>query len=253
MTTPILEVLDVHQSFGGVKAVNGATFQVLAGEITGLIGPNGAGKSSLCGVVAGALKPEAGRVVFLSTDITGKPSWFVARKGLIRTFQLSGEFAGLTVLENLIAAAPHQRGESVLGAFRGRRFWVGQERELVQEARELLDRVGLLNKEDEYAGNLSGGQKRLLEITRALMCRPRLLLLDEPMAGVHADVASRIADYLMSLATDGLSVLMIEHELALVERLCNRVIVMAQGRVISQGSMSVLRSEKAVQDAYLIG
>jgi ABC-type branched-subunit amino acid transport system ATPase component len=245
--------MDVHRAFGGVKAVNGASFSVAAGRITGLIGPNGAGKSTICGLIAGALQPDSGHILLDGRDIGGRPAYQVSRAGVVRTFQLSSEFAKLTVLENLVAAAPSQRGESLLGAMLGRRYWGPQERANVHRARELLDRVGLIGKQDEYAGNLSGGQKRLVEITRALMAEPRMLLLDEPMAGIHPNLAHSVADYLARLAEGGLTMLMIEHELGLVERLCDTVIVMAQGRVISEGRMDEVRQHQAVLDAYLVG
>lgn len=250
---PLLEVVDVHRAFGGVKAVDGAQFEVSRGRITGLIGPNGAGKSTMCGIIAGAIQPDRGQVLFDGRDIASQPAYKVSRAGVVRTFQLSSEFAKLTVLENLLTAVPGQRGESVVGMLLGPSYWKAQERRNVNKARELLHRVGLLAKEDEPAGKLSGGQKRLVEITRALMAEPRMLLLDEPMAGIHPNLAHSIADYLASLAEDGLTMLMIEHELGLVERLCDNVIVMAQGRVISQGTMSDVRLQREVLDAYLVG
>jgi ABC-type branched-subunit amino acid transport system ATPase component len=242
LPAPALAVQDLHREFGGVHAVNGASFTVPSGRITGLIGPNGAGKSTALNIIAGALKPGAGTVSFQGKDITGLPAYKVARCGIIRTFQLSSEFAALTVLENLLVAAPAQRGEALWQAALGKRYWRPQERAMVERA-----------KEDEYAGNLSGGQKRLLELMRGLMANPALLLLDEPMAGVNPSLARRIEQHLADLVGEGLTMLMIEHELAVVERLCDPVIVMAQGRVISQGTMAGIRSDQGVLDAYLIG
>ena len=248
-----LTVADLHREFGGVHAVNGASFEVPEGRITGLIGPNGAGKSTVLNLVAGALKPTAGRISYRGQDITGLPSYKVARRGIIRTFQLSSEFSGLTVLENLLVAAPGQRGEALWQAALGKRYWRRHERAVVQRARQLLARFDMSAKEDEYAGNLSGGQKRLLEVMRGLMADPALLLLDEPMAGVNPSLARKIERYLLDLRAEGLTMLMIEHELAVVERLCDAVIVMAQGRVISQGTMAEVRTDREVLDAYLIG
>src|SRR5579872_5516404 len=162
----LLTVTDLHRQFGGVHAVNGASFQVPPGRITGLIGPNGAGKSTALNIIAGALKPSAGTVSYRGKDITGLPSYKVARRGIIRTFQLSSEFAALTVLENLLVAAPAQRGEALWQAALGKRYWRPQERATVERARQLLVRFDMSAKEDEYAGNLSGGQKRLLELMR---------------------------------------------------------------------------------------
>jgi branched-chain amino acid transport system permease protein len=249
----LLAVTDLHRQFGGVHAVNGASFQVPPGRITGLIGPNGAGKTTALNVIAGTLKPTAGNISYRGQDITGLPSYRVARRGIIRTFQISSEFAWLTVLENLLVAAPGQRGEALWQAALGKRYWQPHERKMVQRARELLARFDMSAKEDEYAGNLSGGQKRLLELMRGLMADPALLLLDEPMAGVNPSLARRIEQHLIDLRDEGLTMLMIEHELAVVERLCDPVIVMAQGRVISQGTMAEVRTDREVLDAYLIG
>ena len=253
LSAPVLAVQDLHREFGGVHAVNGASFTVPPGRITGLIGPNGAGKSTALNIIAGALKPSAGTVSYQGKDVTALPSYRVARRGIIRTFQLSSEFAALTVLENLLVAVPGQRGETLAGALRGKRYWRDQELELVARARQLLRRFDMSSKEEEYAGNLSGGQKRLLELMRGLMANPTLLLLDEPMAGVNPSLARRIEQHLADLAGEGLTMLMIEHELAVVERLCDPVVVMAQGRVISQGTMADIRSDQEVLDAYLIG
>jgi branched-chain amino acid transport system permease protein len=252
-TGTLLTVTDLHRQFGGVHAVNGASFQVPPGQITGLIGPNGAGKSTALNVIAGALKPTAGKISYRGQDITGLTAYKVARHGITRTFQISSEFARLTVLENLLVAAPGQRGEALWQAALGKRYWRPYERKMVQRARELLARFDMSAKEDEYAGNLSGGQKRLLELMRGLMSDPALLLLDEPMAGVNPSLARRIEQHLLDLRSEGLTMLMIEHELAVVERLCDPVIVMAQGRVISQGTMAEVRTDREVLDAYLIG
>jgi branched-chain amino acid transport system permease protein len=253
LSAPVLAVQDLHREFGGVHAVNGASFTVPPGRITGLIGPNGAGKSTALNIIAGALKPSAGTVSYQGKDVTALPSYRVARRGIIRTFQLSSEFAALTVLENLLVAAPVQRGETLWQAALGKRYWRPQERALVERARQLMARFDMSAKEDEYAGNLSGGQKRLLELMRGLMANPTLLLLDEPMAGVNPSLARRIEPHLADLAGEGLTMLMIEHELAVVERLCDSIVVMAQGRVISEGTMADIRSDQEVLDAYLIG
>ena len=252
-TDRILEVRDVQRDFGGVKAVDGASFGALRGRITGLIGPNGAGKSTLMGVVAGAIKTTAGTITFDGQDVSGFPAHKIARAGLIRTFQLSAEFGKLTVLENMLVAPMHQKGESLWGAELGRLYWGRDEDALVDRARALLDRFGMTPKENELAGNLSGGQKRLLEIMRGLMALPKMLLLDEPFAGVNPTLAREIEQYLLDLRAEGLSMIMVEHELSVVERVCDPVVVMAQGKVIAEGSMGDVRSRQEVLDAYLVG
>jgi ABC-type branched-subunit amino acid transport system ATPase component len=253
MPDAILSVRDVRRDFGGVRAVDGATFTAERGRITGLIGPNGAGKSTLMGIVAGAIKPTGGTVTFDGADITGMPPHRVARRGLIRTFQLSAEFSKLTVLENLLVAVPHQKGESLWGAELGRLYWGRDEGARVAQARDVLDRFAMSPKENELAGNLSGGQKRLLEIMRALMATPKLLLLDEPFAGVNPTLAREIERYLLNLRDEGLSMIMVEHELAVVERLCDPVVVMAQGRVIAEGAMGDVGAREEVLRAYIVG
>ena len=248
-----LRVTGVSRSFGGVHAVNDCTFEVRQGTITGLIGPNGAGKSTMLNVLAGALKPNNGSIHFHDQEIAGLPAFKIARMGIARTFQLSSEFARLTVLENLMVPPLHQRGDSVWAALVGPRVWMREERVHLTEAWALLERFNLAPLAQEYAGNLSGGQKRLLELARALQLRPRLLLLDEPMAGVNPALISQLADYIADLKQDGLTVVMVEHEMGTVERLCNPIIVMAQGRVLAEGSMADIRANPAVVSAYLSG
>jgi branched-chain amino acid transport system permease protein len=249
----ILEVERLMRRFGGVAAVDGVSFTVRRGSITGLIGPNGAGKSTALSVISGFLQPSGDSVRFEGTDVTGQPAHELARRGLVRTFQLAREFRGLTTLENLLVAAPCQRGERALGILAGGWYWGEQERELVARARGLLARFEMADKEDELARNLSGGQKRALEVMRALMTQPRLLLLDEPMAGLSPRLAERFEEVLLELRGEGLSVLLVEHELDVVDRLCDHVVVMAQGQVISTGRMAELRTRREVQDAYVLG
>ena len=253
VSEPMLGARDIHRHFEGMHAVDGVSIEIMPGRITGLIGPNGAGKSTLMAVLAGTLPASSGTIVFQGEDISRLPAYQRARRGLVRTFQLPSEFGQLTVLENLLVAAPDNRGESLLGALLGKRYWMPDETRLVAQARGLLKRFGLLPKESDYAGMLSGGQKRLVEIMRALMLRPRLLLLDEPMSGVHPSIVNEIAGYLEQLRDDGLTILMVEHELHIVDRLCDPVIVMAQGKVIGRGSMAALRRQPEVVDAYLVG
>ncbi len=244
---------DVHRHFEGMRAVDGVSLEVAKGKITGLIGPNGAGKSTFLAVLAGTLPASHGRILLEGDNVTRLPAYARARRGLVRTFQLPSEFGRLTVLENLLVAAPHHRGDSLFGALMGRRYWLRDEERLVTEARGLLQRFGMSAKESDYAGTMSGGQKRLIEIMRALMLHPRCLLLDEPMSGVHPRVIEQIQYYLQVLRSDGLTILMVEHELHLVEQLCDSVFVMAQGKLIGSGTMASLRRQREIVDAYLVG
>ena len=252
-TRSMLAARDMHRHFEGMRAVDGVSIEVPKGQITGLIGPNGAGKSTFLAVLAGTLPATSGTIVFEGEDITRLPAYTRARKGLVRTFQLPSEFARLTVLENLLVAAPKHKGDSLFGALMGKRYWIEDERRLVDQARALLKRFGMSAKESDYAGEMSGGQKRLIEIMRALMLEPRCLLLDEPMSGVHPRVVEEIRFYLQSLRAEGLTILMVEHELHLVDQLCDSVVVMAQGKVIGSGTMSNLRRQREIVDAYLVG
>jgi ABC-type branched-subunit amino acid transport system ATPase component len=249
----IAEVHELARHFGGVQAVNGASFGVRRGTITGLIGPNGAGKSTVVNVISGFMAPTAGRVLFDGDDVTGWPTHRIARRGLVRTFQLSSECPRLTVMENLLIAAPDVAGSGVGGSLLGKRRWRHSEQVAVEAARELLGRCGLASAEDAYAGELSGGQKRLLEIARGLMTRPSLLLLDEPFAGINPTLALDVERLLTELRAAGLTMVLIEHELDAVERLCDNIVAMALGRVIAVGTMQELRANQEVVDAYLGG
>ncbi len=249
----ILSVADVTKDFGGVHAVAGVSLSVGRGSLTGLIGPNGAGKSTLLSLLAGTEKVSSGRITYLGSDITGRPAFRRARIGLVRTFQLASEFKRLTVMENLLSAVPANRGDSFLGALAGRRYWRRDEAAATARAADLLERFGLAAKANDYAGELSGGQRRLVEIMRALMTEPDLLLLDEPMAGVHPELARRIGQALRELCRQGMTILMVEHELAIMDEFCDPVIVMADGRVLAEGTMAELRGRTEVVEAYLVG
>jgi ABC-type branched-subunit amino acid transport system ATPase component len=251
--TVILDVDRLEKHYGGVHAVDGVSFTVERGSITGLIGPNGAGKSTALAIIGGYVSPTAGRIHFDGADITGYPMHARARIGLVRTFQMARVFGNLTTIENLLVAVPRQRGESAAGILAGKRYWRGEERQLVENARALLDTFGMSTNADDPARTLSGGQKRAVEIMRALMMKPKLLLLDEPMAGLSPSLSRQLEDMLLRLAGDGLSLLLVEHELDTVDRLCGKVVVMAQGRVLSEGRMAELRLSREVQDAYVIG
>jgi branched-chain amino acid transport system permease protein len=249
----VLQAVDLSRDFGGVHAVSGVTLSVRRGTVTGLIGPNGAGKSTLLSLLAGTERASAGQVFYQGADVTGLPAFRRARLGLVRTFQLASEFRRLTVMENLLCAAPGNRGETMRGAFAGRRYWRGDEAAAVAKAAGILERFGLETLANSYAGDLSGGQRRLVEIMRALMTDPTMLLLDEPMAGVHPELARRIGNLLTELSRDGLTVLMVEHELAIMDEFCDPVIVMAEGSVLAEGTMAQLRARSEVVEAYLVG
>jgi len=251
--TIALEVVELRMHFGGVHAVAGASFEIAEGAITGLIGPNGAGKSTVIDVVSGFRKPTAGRVVYQGVDIASWPAHRVARAGMIRTFQLSSEFARLSVMENLLAAMPGLRGSTVGGALRGPRHWRRAEADAVERGYELLERFGLEGRADDFAGELSGGQKRLLEIARAVAARPRILLLDEPFAGVNPTLAGEVESALTGLRDEGLTMVLVEHDMGAVERLCEDVVVMAEGRALARGTMAEIAANREVADAYLGG
>jgi branched-chain amino acid transport system ATP-binding protein/branched-chain amino acid transport system permease protein len=249
----VLSVEGLTKSFNGVEVVSDVSFEILHGRVTGLIGPNGAGKSTTLAMLAGTLKSTSGRIIYEGRDITSMPSHRRARAGLVRTFQLASEFKKLTVLENLVSAIPRQSGDSFRGALRGRRYWGVEDRANIERALELLEGFGLSKYADEYAGGLSGGQRRLVEIMRALLAEPKVLLLDEPMAGIHPNLAHRIGDQLTRMAGAGMTVVMVEHELAMMDAYCDPVIVLAEGRVLSQGTMAELRQRPEVVEAYLVG
>lgn len=247
---PILEVRELRKNFGGVEAVSGASFEIPRRGITGLIGPNGAGKSTAVSMIAGSIRPSSGSIMFDGRDITRLPAKSRARLGLIRTFQLSSEFPKLTVLENLLVAAPTS-SESLRQSLMGRRAWQAERDRAVAAAFALLSEFGLEDKANGYAGQLSGGQKRIIEIARALMTNPRLLLLDEPMAGVSPAMRPRIVEHLIALRDQGLPMLLVEHEMSVIEQCCDQVIVMARGQKLAEGTMADVRANVEVREAYL--
>ncbi len=249
----VLQATDVSREFGGVHAVSGVSLSVSRGTLTGLIGPNGAGKSTLLALLAGTDRVSGGTIRYQGQDLTDVPAFRRARLGLVRTFQLASEFKRLTVLENLLAAAPGNRGDGFFGAAAGRRYWRDDEAAAIAKAADILHKFGLESLSNSYAGDLSGGQRRLVEIMRALMTDPQMLLLDEPMAGVHPELARRIGDLLLGLCRDGMTILMVEHELAIMDEFCDPVIVMAEGSVLAQGTMAQLRDRAEVVEAYLVG
>ena len=237
-----LAVTGLVKHFGGHYAVDGATFEVERGSITGLIGPNGAGKTTCFNCIAGALKPDEGRVRFAGEDITGLPPYRVFRRGLTRTFQIPQELGAMTVLENLMVVPAGQAGEHVVESWL--RPWrvAAQEREIAARALEVLAEVDLAHEAHNYAGNLS----------RALMSSPSLILLDEPSAGVNPALTRRIVDHIQGLRERlGITFLVIAHDMDLMTRLCERLIVMADGRVLIEGEPQAVLEDEEVQAAYL--
>ncbi|HEY2543776.1 MAG TPA: ABC transporter ATP-binding protein [Gaiellaceae bacterium] len=241
----------ITKAFQGVHAVNGATFDVPEGQLTALIGPNGAGKTTVVNILSGAMTCDSGRAFIGETEITNRPSYKIARLGLLRTFQLSRELGELTVLENLLVSPADQAGESLVNVLLRPGLIRRQEREYAERALQLLDVYGLYEQRDSRARELSGGQKKLLEIARAVMASPEILLLDEPMAGVNPALIDLIGEHILDLKRSGVTVLMIEHNLNVVEKICDYVIVLAEGRTLATGRLSDLRENADVVKAYL--
>lgn len=254
MTDALLEVHGVVKTFGGLRAVDDASFDVEAQSITALIGPNGAGKSTLFDIVAGFARADAGHVVFEGHEIAGLPAHAIASMRIVRTFQLTRTLEAMTVLDNMMLAGPGQRGESLLGVVLTPLRVRGRERELRLRALETLETFDLAKLANAYAGTLSGGQRKLLELGRALMTDPRLVLLDEPMAGINPTLGARLMEHIQRLRREqGMTFLYVEHDMEVVMNHSDRVVVMAEGRVIAAGEPHAVRSDPTVIDAYLGG
>lgn len=249
-----LSVDNVWKLFGGVQAISGATFDIARGSITALIGPNGAGKTTLFNVITGFLQADGGRVLCEGRSILGKKPHVIARLGLVRTFQVTKALTAMSVLDNMIGAAPNQPGEHIANLLLRRGACQRRETEVRARAAELLDTFGLMSKSDEYAGTLSGGERKLLELARALMVSPRVVLLDEPMAGINPTLGERLLEYIRELrARDGITFVFIEHDMDIVMRHADRIIVLAEGRALANGSPEEIRQNPRVLDAYLGG
>jgi neutral amino acid transport system ATP-binding protein len=247
----LLRVDGLVKRFGGLAAVAGASLEVEAGSITALIGPNGAGKTTLFNVASGFLRADDGTVLLGGDRIDGKPPHAVNRRGLVRTFQTPRALTRLSVLDNMLLAAPRHPGERLwrlVGTPRAARRREGEARE---RAGELLELVRLDGLAKDYAGTLSGGQRKLLEFARALMTEPRILLLDEPMAGINPTLALQLLEHMHGLRERGLTFLLIDHDLEVVMSVSDRVFVMSEGRVIAAGSPAEVRADPLVVDAYL--
>jgi len=248
----ILVVEGLHKHFGGVVAVDNCSFRAPKGQVTGLIGPNGAGKSTAIDLISGFKLPDAGAIFFEGAAIQGLPPHRISRLGLIRTFQTPREWPGLTVLENVLLARWDPQRETLwrglMGPGRAQRSTSKSE---LDRARDVLAELGLDKLGNERAGNLSGGQKRLVEFARIRMAEPRLVILDEPMGGVHPVLGERMVAAIEGFIASGTSVIIVEHNLPFIERVAHHVIVMSQGSVIAAGPFESLRSNQSVIDAYL--
>jgi len=250
----MISAVDVSKSFGGIRAVADCSLRVERGQILGLIGPNGAGKTTLFNILAGFLAPDSGRIELDGEDMTGRRPHELFRRGLVRTFQIAHELARMTVLENLMVVPTGQSGERLTTAlFRPGRV-AAEERACRERAEEVLGRLGLRDLRFELAGNLSGGQKKLLELGRTMMTEAKVVLLDEIGAGVNRSLMAELAGYIERLNREmGLSFCIIEHDMDLIARLCDPVVVMAEGRILTQGSMAEIRANNAVIEAYFGG
>ena len=247
----IIDVRHVHKAFGGLKVINDCSFQVEQGSITGLIGPNGAGKTTLFNIIAGALSLDSGQILYNGEDITNHPANELFHKGLLRTFQIAHEFTHLTALENLMMVPPHQAGESLARAWLSPRQVYKQEAEIKQRAQEVIEFIGLKHVRNELAGNLSGGQKKLLELGRTMMTDARVVLLDEIAAGVNRTLLGDLMTSIEKLNRElGYTFLVIEHDMDMIARLCDPVIVMAQGAVMVEGSIEEIQNNPDVIEAY---
>ena len=248
----MIVVEDVHKHFGGFHAVDGSSLAIKAGSITGLIGPNGAGKTTLFNVIAGVLKSTSGRVTMLGEDITGLPPHELFHKGLLRTFQIAHEFSSMTVRENLMMVPGQQSGEVLWNAWFRSKAVAAEERALAEKADEVLEFLTIDHLADELAGNLSGGQKKLLELGRTMMVDAKMVFLDEVGAGVNRTLLNTIGDAIVRLNKErGYTFCVIEHDMDFIARLCDPVICMAEGRVLAEGTIEDIKNNEQVIEAYL--
>ena len=248
----MIVVEDVHKHFGGFRAVDGASLEIKKGSITGLIGPNGAGKTTLFNVIAGVLRPTSGRVTMAGEDITSLPPHTLFHKGLLRTCQIAQEFGSMTVRENLMMVPAGQSGETLWNAWFRRGQIASEERSLAEKADEVLEFLTIDHLADEKAGNLSGGQKKLLELGRTMMVDAKIVFLDEVGAGVNRTLLNTIGDAILRLNQErGYTFCMIEHDMDFIGRLCDPVIVMAEGHVLAEGTIDEIKANEQVIEAYL--
>src|SRR6056300_1745367 len=248
----MLSVQNVSMHFGGIKAVDNITLSIETGSITGLIGPNGAGKTSLFNVIAGLYKPNTGRVFLDGQDITGKAPHELFHKGLLRTFQLAHEFSSLTVRENLMMVPPNQSGERLIDTWLSPKKVRAEEVVNRQRANDVIAFLQISHLADEYAGNLSGGQKKLLELGRTMMTDAKIVFLDEVGAGVNRTLLHKIGDAIIKLNHErNYTFCLIEHDMEFVARLCDPVICMAEGAVLAEGTIDEVKNNEQVIEAYL--
>ena len=247
---PILVADKVTRTFGGVNAVDVDHLEIPRGSITALIGPNGAGKTTLFNLLTGFDRPDSGSWIFDGRNLARVPAYKVSRLGMVRTFQLTKALGLLSVMDNMRLGAREQRGEKLFSSVISA-LWNRKEAEITDKAMEILTRFKLDTKIDEYAASLSGGQRKLLEMARALMSDPVLVMLDEPMAGVNPALTQSLLGHILDLKTQGMTVLFVEHDMHVVRTIADWVIVMAEGKVVAEGTPDVVMSDKAVIDAYL--
>lgn len=248
---PLLAASSLTKSFGGIKAVDNAEIEVVKGSITGLIGPNGAGKTTLFNLLSNFTRPDRGRVIFDGEPIQQLQSYQIAQQGMVRTFQVARTLSRLSVMENMLLAAQKQTGENFWRVWFQAPQVVAEERQLRLQAIALLESVGLAHMANEYAGALSGGQRKLLEMARALMTQPKLILLDEPAAGVNPTLIKQICDRILTWNREGMTFLIIEHNMDVIMSLCDRVWVLAEGRNLAVGTPAEIQRNPQVLEAYL--
>ena len=248
----ILDISNLSKNFGGLSAVKNCSLKIKKGTITGIIGPNGSGKSTLFNLIAGSLKPNDGKVMFNNKNITGLPSYELFLKGILRTFQIAHEFTNLTVLENLMMVPSNQSGEKLINAMFMRKKFKSEEDEIRKKAYEVIEFLNLKHLANELAGNLSGGQKKLLELGRTMMVESKLVLLDEVGAGVNRTLLKDLGTAILRLNKEkGYTFCMIEHDMDFISRMCNPVIVLSEGSVLFQGTPEEVKNNELVIESYL--
>ncbi|WP_236739133.1 ABC transporter ATP-binding protein [[Phormidium ambiguum] IAM M-71] len=247
----LLSANGLNKSFGGLKAVNNATLEVKQGSITGLIGPNGAGKTTLFNLISNFIRSDSGRVIFDGEPVESLQPHQIAQMGMIRTFQVARVLSRLSVMENMLLAAQKQTGENFWNVWFRAHEVKQEEKDLRERAIAILESVGLAHKANDYAGSLSGGQRKLLEMGRALMTQPKLILLDEPAAGVNPTLINQICDRILSWNREGMTFLIIEHNMDVIMSLCDRVWVLAEGRNLADGTPEEIQNNPQVLEAYL--